>query len=189
MNRALSEPTPYTRQSQPDDRTAPSPLAFAPPCSVGIGWFDRDRITIQRPEGGSELMQYRATHGELRLQSASAARCASMVLLAFTFGVISACSNDPGTPTHDSASATPPSTPVEQAPAEPTPAPSPPSTPEPGPNTPITCQADSDCPHLSCGPCRSGQVVTELFIMVNCAVHPCPDVTAAVCRGGQCVVP
>ena len=62
-----------------------------------------------------------------------------------------------------------------------------PRAPEPSLDTPVPCNVDSDCPHLSCGPCKQGDPVTERFIRVNCYRNPCPGSTA-VCRAGVCVI-
>jgi predicted small lipoprotein YifL len=51
---------------------------------------------------------------------------------------------------------------------------------------PVTCHADADCPHLSCGPCEEGAVLTRELARRRCAAHPCPGVTAR-CDGGRCV--
>lgn len=54
-------------------------------------------------------------------------------------------------------------------------------------NVPIACATDADCPHLACGPCTSGEVVSRFVVSINCFRNPCPG-TVAVCRGGVCVV-
>jgi len=72
-------------------------------------------------------------------------------------------------------------------PPPPAPAPPPAPPPPPAPSPPVTCTTDADCPHLACGPCQTGAVVTRFFVGINCYRNPCPGSTAT-CRSGVCVV-